>query len=69
LYSQPHLKFVGFEVIVAVTGKTTDLWVVTHACAGFLLGLRYCPEDGGDMFLQNVLPAALFFNPKDCRLI
>jgi hypothetical protein len=25
------------------------------AHAGFLLGLSYDPEDGGDMFLQNII--------------
>jgi hypothetical protein len=69
LYSQPHLKCVGFEVIMAVTGKSTVLRVVTQVCSGFLLGLLFCPEDGGDMFLLNVLPTTLLFNPKDRVLI
>jgi hypothetical protein len=63
------LKYIGFEIIMAVTGKTTVLRVVTHACACFLLGLLFYSEDGGDMFLLNVLSTTLLFNPNDCVFI
>jgi hypothetical protein len=41
LYSQPHLKCAGFEDIMAVTGKSTVLRVVTFTSAAFLLGLLF----------------------------
>jgi hypothetical protein len=43
---------VGFEVLTAVVMKSS-----VSACyllhAGFMFGLFFDPEDGGDMFLQN----------------
>jgi hypothetical protein len=58
---------VGFEVLTAVVMKNTILWDITPCSplkvnlllatclhAGFLLGLFFGPENGGDMFLRNV---------------
>jgi hypothetical protein len=51
------------EVLTAVVLKITIFWDITpfsplllSTCfyAGFLLVLFFDPEDGGDMFLQNV---------------
>jgi hypothetical protein len=55
------LPFIGFEVLTAVVIKTSIIWDimhnVKHCCllhAGFLLGLFFDPEYGGDIFLRNV---------------
>jgi hypothetical protein len=49
---------VGFEVLTAVVMKSTVFWdstlLATCYHAGFLLGLFFNPEDGGDMVLRNV---------------
>jgi hypothetical protein len=34
--------------------QARNLWVAIKAKAGFLLGLSFDPEDGGDMFLCNI---------------
>jgi hypothetical protein len=60
----------GFEVLTAAIMKSSIFWDITPcsplkvnrrfvllvACfhAGFLLGLFFDPEDGGDMFLRNI---------------
>jgi hypothetical protein len=52
-----------FEVLIAVVMKSTISWDImpcsllndtTCFHAGFLLGLFFYLEDGGDMLLQNV---------------
>jgi hypothetical protein len=53
-----RLFLVGFEVITAVVMKSYIFWdimlcsLLLAIC--FMLGLFFDPEDGGDMFLQNV---------------
>jgi hypothetical protein len=52
--------YVGFEVLTAVVMKSSIFWDITpcnratYFHAGFLLGLFFDPEHGGDMFLRNV---------------
>jgi hypothetical protein len=56
------LKGIGFEVLTPVVMKSSIFWDVTYrltllaTCfhAGFLLGLFFDREAGGDMFLRNV---------------
>jgi hypothetical protein len=55
---------VGFEVLTAVVIKSSVFWDIMQrnplalfaTCfqAGYLLGLFFESEDGGDMFLRNV---------------
>jgi hypothetical protein len=57
IYEYNHLCPVGFEVLTAVVMKISIFWDIKLATcfhAGFLLGLFFDPEDGGDMFLRNV---------------
>jgi hypothetical protein len=65
-----HLHYVGAETLTAVVMKSSIFWDITPCSplnvipgfggtchllqAGFLLGLSFSPEDGGDMFLPNV---------------
>jgi hypothetical protein len=51
--------------------KSTVFWDITCFHAGFLLGLFFDTEDGGDMFLRNVgwLPADyMVLYPEDSTL-
>jgi hypothetical protein len=47
------LEIKGFEVLIAVVVKSSIFWDITPCSlhAGFLLGLFFDHEDGGDMFL------------------
>jgi hypothetical protein len=60
------LEYLGFEVLTAVVikssifwdimpcipGKLISSWYLLHA--GFLIGLIFDPDDGGDMLLRNI---------------
>jgi hypothetical protein len=47
------LDIKGSEVLTTVVTKSSIFWDITPCSllAGFLLGLFFDPEDGGDMFL------------------
>jgi hypothetical protein len=50
---------VGFEVLPEVVMRSTIFWDIKALIAicfhaGFLLGLFFDSEDGGDMFLQKI---------------
>jgi hypothetical protein len=42
------------DAAVANTKVSLEILLATCFHAGFLLGLYFDPEDGGDMFLRNV---------------
>jgi hypothetical protein len=41
-------------MVNSLTGKHNVALLVTYFKAGFLLGLFFDPEDGGDMFFRNI---------------
>jgi hypothetical protein len=66
-YSENILVYVRFEVLTTVAMKSTIFWdillcnplkfkalLATWFHAGFLFGLFFNPEDGGDIFLRNI---------------
>jgi hypothetical protein len=60
--------YLGFEVLTAMVMKSSIFWdlmirmnsslhralLATYFHAGFLHGIFFYPEDGGDMFFRNV---------------
>jgi hypothetical protein len=59
--------YIAFVLLIARKGAEAGCKLKPPATAGSLLGLIFSPEDGGNVFHQNIRHF-LNYNPEDCTL-